>query len=267
MLFYRIKQLSKEKSLWISFFILMILSTVQVIDTLNVEQLKQPGSYPTSLSYAWILSNDGNSFFPFFFLFLIIPLSSMPFSYHLSKEVKNGFANYVIVRSTLVSYLKNMLILNSIVSFFLVGVPLIWNLLLSSFFFPVLKPYELVDYMRKFPITEYETMNKYIYLNHPILTIFMYIAITIFVAICFNNFILLVGYFLPNSYILFSLTIFLPLLGITLPTTYTLSHLVFLMVVSNSISLFSFIYPILFLLLASGVSFWLIAKRGGIKII
>lgn len=266
MIFFRLKQLYKEKVFVFSFIILMIISTAQVIDSLAVDTLKQPGAYPTSLSYAWLLSNDGNSFFPFFFLFLILPLSSMPFSYHLSKELKSGFANYILIRSNLVSYLKHMITLNSFVSIFLIGVPLVWNVLLSSFFFPLLKPNELVDYMRKFPVTQTETLNKILYQKHPLMTIFMYILLVIIFTVAFNNFILLVGYFLNNSYVLFSLTILIPLLGIVLPTPYTLSHLMFLMVVSNSISLFSILYPLLFLFISSVFLLLLIMKIGGIQL-
>ncbi|MDR2278202.1 MAG: hypothetical protein LBE23_10100 [Vagococcus sp.] len=266
MSFFRLKQLYKEKVLMFSFIILMIVSTAQVIDSLVAETLKQPGSYPTSLSYAWLLSNDGNSFFPFFFLFLILPLSSVSFSYHFSKELKSGYANYFIIRSNLFSYLKHMITINSFVSIFLIGVPLVWNVLLSSFFFPVLKSNELVDYMRKFPVTETETLNKILYQNHPLITIFMYILLAIVFTVAFNNFILLIGYFLNNSYVLFSLTVLIPLLGVVLPSPYTLSHLVFLMVVSNSINLFSFLYPLFFLFISSVFLLLLIMKTGGIQL-
>ena len=98
MIIFRIKQVLKEKILLFSFLILMLISLGQFFSNIWSEQLINPNAYPTSLYYAWILSNDGNSFFPFLYLFSVFPLTALPMGFYLNREGHSQYDYIQIIR-------------------------------------------------------------------------------------------------------------------------------------------------------------------------
>lgn len=257
---YRLKQVREEKLVWGALILLIVIATWQFIDYLNLQSLADPSGRKLSLVFAWLLSNDGNSFFPFIFLLLLIPLSSLPFSYKLSSEKRENFSSLNIIRMGRKAYIIELLKVNTLVTLVLVSIPLVWNLILVSLFFPINKPYEIIDYMRKFPLTKTDTFFKEIYLNYPIINILLYIIITIIFAVIINNFILLLGYYIRNTYILFFLSFIIPMVLAIIPTSVTLSPLQFLLVVSNSVHIVGVIFILIIFSLSTLILYFSINR-------
>lgn len=267
MIIFRIKQVLKEKILIFSFLILMLISLGQFFSNIWSEQLINPNAYPTSLYYAWILSNDGNSFFPFLYLFSVFPLTALPMGFYLNREGHSQYDYIQIIRKNRKKYLLSLLSVNSLLAFGLATIPLLFNVFFNALRYPALKPYRFADYMRAYP-RENGTIAKNLFLEHPFLNIIVYVLLTGIIAILISNLILLLGLFIKKTIYLFALSLLIPLVLFLIPGDYSLSPLGFLVVSSGSNNVYFF--PILALiasfgLLALFLFMYYVKKRGQIS--
>lgn len=117
-------------------------------------------------------------------------------------------------------------------------IPLLLNVYLNALFVRNLKPHELVPQMRPFPLFKDSTFIQTLYINHPLLNIFLYIGIAGLYGVFFSNLILLLGQLLRKKYLLLLLSVVLPFLLI--PVYYiagSVTPLIALMTTGPKISL------------------------------
>ncbi len=232
----RLNQIIAEKIVFVSFTMLLAVSTIQVFFNVAKEKLADINDIPRSLSYAWILSGDSSGYFIFIFVLLLFPLTSLPLALTLEKERRNKFCNFYLIRSTRKSYIIALITANSLVVTVLTFSTLLWNLFLNSLFFPLLKPNEFMDYMRAYPLIPSQTLSRELFVHHPLLNIFMYILIAVLYSVIVSNFILLLGYFVNKPMYLFSLSVIMPFILLLLPIKSKLSPFIVLSVIAYNIS-------------------------------
>lgn len=267
MIHFRIKQVLKEPFLLFAFSILMMISLGQFISNIWTESLTNPNAYPMSLYYAWILSNDGNSFFPFLYLFSVFPLATLPMGFYLNRESHSQYDFLQIIRTGRKKYLLSLLSVNSLFSFGLASIPLLCNVFFNALRYPALKPYRFADYMRAYP-SEHGTIVKSLFLNHPFFNILLFILLTGIFSLLLSNLILLLGLFIKKTIYLFALSLLIPLALFVIPGGYSLSPLGFLVVASDSNNVY--LLPIVCLMASFGVLtlvlfIYYVKKRGAVS--
>lgn len=266
MIRFRIRQVLKERFLLFAFSILMIISLGQFLSNIWSEQLINPNAYPTSLYYSWILSNDGNSFFPFLYLFSVFPLTTLPMGFYLNRENQNQYDYLQIIRAGRKKYLLSLLSVNSLFAFGLATIPLLFNVFFNALRYPALMPYRFADYMRAYPRGN-GTIAKSLFLERPFLNILLFILLTGIFALLLSNLILLLGLFIKKTIYLFALSLLIPLVLFLIPGGYSISPLGFLVVAPGSNNVY--LLPILCLIAGFGLLtlflfIYYVKKRGSV---
>lgn len=175
MISFFLKRLLKNKEIYFSLFISIVL---MLVSYLGILFFHKKINLPYEIHNSPFLSNiaEGNTTSAQTVWILILPLlASLPMSGMYCEDKNTGFLMNVITKTTKKKYFTVLFGLNFAISFFVIILPLLLNLYLLSMTYPSVNPDGIVNYMD--PIVTGGTDLANLYYEHSLIYTFILFAL------------------------------------------------------------------------------------------
>jgi hypothetical protein len=222
-------RLLESPYLYFSILIGIIITTFQYILSLGFLSYSD---IPMSSYLTWLSSTGFNPMTSIFLLILPI-LAALPYGAQLRLDVKTGYFDLSIHKSTRGKYYTSIYLINAFAGFFVILVPVTWNFLLHSLTYKAITPNPMLYYSH---VPESRTTLFYhLFFNFPVVNTIIYILLFGLVGSVMATLALSSGFFAKNKLIIFSIPFVFQLFLSLLPSGLFINPQDFLLSVSISV--------------------------------
>ncbi|TWG71181.1 hypothetical protein [Bacillus subtilis] len=214
MISFFLKRLLKNKEIYLSLFISIVL---MIVSYLGILFFHQKINLPYEIHNSPFLSNiaEGNTTSAQTVWILILPLlASLPMSGMYREDKNTGFFMNVITKTTKKKYFTVLFGLNVVISFLVIFLPLLLNLYLLMMTYPSVNPDGIVNYMDPIVLGGTDLANLY-YENSLIYTLILFILNGLYGAIL-SSIGLALSFFIKKKYFVYIIPFLINLIGFTL---------------------------------------------------